>query len=140
VDNAPPGLRIARAAVVARLATNAGRPADAVKELERFEDTFIVNGGGIAGLLEYGRALLLSGRHDEAVTQLGRLVSHPGVDPVRTEHTAALVWLARANAASGKVVEARRSYETFLARMKRADEDVPLLKAAKEEYSKLQGT
>jgi tetratricopeptide (TPR) repeat protein len=134
---APPGLQISRAAVLARIALNEKRAEDAVKLLNLHESVMIVSGGGPAALLEYGRVLLAAGQPGDAVRQLKRLVDHPGLDPARTEHTVALVWLARAYKEAGNVSEARRNYEAFFQRMERADQDVPLLLEARGEFSKL---
>jgi len=54
--------------------------------------------------------------------------------------TAALarLQLARSLAMSGNKAAARKSYEDFLTLWKHADEDLPILKAAKAEYQGLQ--
>ncbi len=46
--------------------------------------------------------------------------------------------LARAYALQGDTAKARAAYQDFLALWKDADPDVPILIAAKSEYSKLQ--
>ena len=51
-----------------------------------------------------------------------------------------LVSLARAEAALGQPVEARKTYERFFELWKDADADVPLLVQAKAEYEKLSGS
>ena len=48
------------------------------------------------------------------------------------------VGLARASLLSGDKAKARTAYQDFFALWKDADPDIPILKAAKAEYAKLQ--
>ena len=46
--------------------------------------------------------------------------------------------LARAYVVSGKIAEAKAAYKDFLTLGKDSDSDIPIYKAAKAEYAKLQ--
>jgi hypothetical protein len=50
----------------------------------------------------------------------------------------ALLGLGRAYALAGDSTKAKIAYQDFLAQWKDADQDIPVLKQAKEEYAKLQ--
>ena len=84
-----------------------------------------------------GQAYLSAHRYSEAVGEFQKILDHPGIvfaDPVRP---VALLQLGRALAAAGETMKARAAYQNFLTLWKDADSDIPLLKQAKTEYSKL---
>ena len=51
----------------------------------------------------------------------------------------ARLWLGRAHLAAGDVEEARAAYEGFLEQMKSADEGIPLIEKARQEYETIPG-
>jgi eukaryotic-like serine/threonine-protein kinase len=86
-----------------------------------------------------GLAYLQMGDNAAAVTEFQKILAHLG--PVGREVIGALAWLqlARAQRAMGQGSTARDSYEAFLAIWQNADNDVPLYREAKAEYSALRG-
>jgi eukaryotic-like serine/threonine-protein kinase len=58
-----------------------------------------------------------------------------GLDPIGA---LAHLQLGRVFALSGDKIKAKAAYEAFLALWKDADADIPILKTAKAEYSRLQ--
>ena len=84
-----------------------------------------------------GLAYLAMNRAGEAAVEFSRLLAHPGLaggDPV---DAAARRQLARALNLAGKKAEATSAYQDFLLRWTDADSDIPILKQAKVEYTKL---
>jgi eukaryotic-like serine/threonine-protein kinase len=84
-----------------------------------------------------GEAYLAAKRGAEAAGEFQKILAHRGV--VVNEPIAALarLGLARANAMQGDSAKARAAYGEFFELWKDADGDVPVLVAAKAEYSKL---
>jgi hypothetical protein len=83
-------------------------------------------------------AYLAAHRGAEAAVEFQKILDHRGVvvsDPVGA---LAHLELGRAYALSGDKIRARRAYQDFLALWKDADPDVPILKQAQAEYSKLE--
>jgi hypothetical protein len=60
------------------------------------------------------------------------------VNPVTQEVAIGPVGLARAYASQGDTAKAYAAYNDFLTLWKGADPDIPILRAAKSEYAKLQ--
>ena len=85
-----------------------------------------------------GQAYLLLHQGKEAALEFQKLLGHRGV--VINSPLVALVHyqVARALAISGDAVGAHKAYEDFFALWKDADPDIPILKEAKAEYTKLQ--
>ena len=85
-----------------------------------------------------GEAYLAAHDGVKAAAEFQKVLDHSGV--VRNEPNAALarLGLARAYALEGDAAKARVTYQDFFALWKDADADVPVLKAAKAEYAKLQ--
>ena len=71
------------------------------------------------------------------MAEFQKILSNKGVSLLRPKYPAALVGLARAAAMTGDVAKSRRTYQDFLALWKGADPENPVLKKAKEEYTKL---
>jgi eukaryotic-like serine/threonine-protein kinase len=85
-----------------------------------------------------GEAYLAAHRGAEAAAEFQMIVDHPGI--VRNLPIGALahLGLGRAYALQGDSGKARASYEDFFALWKDADADIPILKQAKAEYTRLQ--
>ena len=93
--------------------------------------------GGLHSAYVRGEAFLAEHRYAEAVAELKKILDHRvlvGLDPIGA---LAHLQLGRAYASSGDKGRAKAAYETFLALWKDADPDVPVLKTAKSEYSRL---
>ena len=65
-------------------------------------------------------------------------MDHRGAVGNGTIGALAILGLARAYALEGDTTKARVSYQDFLALWKDADPDIPIYRAAKAEYAKLQ--
>ncbi len=79
----------------------------------------------------------LAAKRGDAAAEFQKILDHPGL--AQNEPIAALahLGLARAYAASNDRGKARAAYRDFLALWKNADPDLPVLKAAAAEYSRL---
>jgi eukaryotic-like serine/threonine-protein kinase len=84
-----------------------------------------------------GAAYLGRGGPAEAAREFRKVLQHRGVDPFSPFYPAAQLGLARALAAEGRTEESREGYEEFFRLWKDADEDLPLLRAARAEYARL---
>jgi len=74
-----------------------------------------------------------------AVEEFERILAHRGSDPFSPFYPAALIGVARMNAAAGKEEAARAAYEQFMRNWNDADSDIPLLLEARQEYHSLTG-
>jgi tetratricopeptide (TPR) repeat protein len=92
-------------------------------------------------MIDYIRGLAnaKAGRHAEAIAAFQKIVEQYGVgliaNPVafQTAH----LQLARSYMATGDVTKARQYYEAFFAFFKNPDPDIPLLRDARAEYTKI---
>ena len=92
---------------------------------------------GLAAVYLRGRAYLALGRGREAVTEFQKILDYPGVAAFAPYHALAPLYLGRALAMAGDAQGSRVAYERFLRLWQDADDDVPVLRAAREEYRKL---
>ena len=69
---------------------------------------------------------------------VGKSSGNPGVEAVSPLYALAHLGLGRAYTLQGDSAKAKTAYQDFLAAMKDADSDIPILKQAKAEYAKLQ--
>jgi len=122
-----------------------GKPSDSVERLQdalRYE--LAANGltrfylGGLHSAYVRGEAFLAEHRYAEAAAELQKILDHRGVVGADPIGALAHMQLGRVYASSGDKGKAKAAYETFLALWKDADADVPILKSAKAEYSRLQ--
>ncbi len=94
--------------------------------------------GGLHSAYLRGQAYRAVGKHAESVAEFQKLLRHRGIvgpDPVGV---LAHLELGRTFAA-GDREKAKAAYQEFLARWKNADPDIPILKQAQAEYSRLSG-
>jgi len=84
-----------------------------------------------------GEAYLAAHQGREAAAEFQKILDHRGI--VLNEPIGALahLQLGRAYALQGETAKARAAYQDFLALWKDADPDIPVLKQAKAEYTKL---
>ena len=108
-DGAPLGFRLGRALLVAHVALNAGRPADAIAAFRPYESTLILEGPGPVALRVYGRALMADGQLDAALAQFDTLLQRSGLHASHPEHVVAHVWRGRALVKAGRIAEARKA-------------------------------
>ena len=84
-----------------------------------------------------GLAYLQTGDNAAAATEFQKILAHPGLVGRQVIGVLAKLELARAQRAMGEGSAARDSYEAFLALWQDADNDIPLYREAKAEYSAL---
>jgi serine/threonine protein kinase/tetratricopeptide (TPR) repeat protein len=84
-----------------------------------------------------GEAYLEAGRASEAAAEFQKIIDHRGIVLNFITGALAHLQLGRAKALNGDRDGARKAYDAFFALWKDADSDVPVLKAARLEYSRL---
>jgi tetratricopeptide (TPR) repeat protein len=118
-----------------------GNPARAV-ELLRTAVPFEAGTGYWGPELEpiYVRALayLQEGSGEKAAAEFQKFLDFKGITIANPLRPLAHLGLARAYALSGDNAQSRKAYQDFLALWKDADSDIPVLREAKGEYTKLQ--
>lgn len=83
-----------------------------------------------------GLAYLRLRKGAEAAAEFQRILDHKGAN-WGPYYPLSYVGLARAAALAGDIPRARKAYQDFLALWKDADPNIPILKKAKQEYTKL---
>ena len=120
----------------ADLALRAGNPADAIHHLEtarQFELSWL-------DVIEArGRAYLANDQAAEAVAEFEKLMANNHVFPFWQLHSLGPLWLGRAHLANGDREAARAAYEQFFEIMADADEGIPLIEKARQEYAAIPG-
>ena len=79
----------------------------------------------------------MSGAGKEAGHEFQRLLDHRGSEPFSPFHSVARLGLARAQAQMGEVEASSKNYESFISNWSNADDDIPVLIEAREEYRQL---
>jgi len=74
---------------------------------------------------------------DAAAADYRQILANPGLDPIWTDNTLSHFRLAHVLALKNDKAASKREYEIFFALWKDADADVPILKQARIEYSRL---
>jgi tetratricopeptide (TPR) repeat protein len=132
------------ATIRAVIQLNRNSPVKSVGELEqasRFDLGATMDGSQTAPLFPVymrGQAFLALHRGREAAAEFQKFIDHRGMVREYLLGALAHVGLARAYAMQGDTVKARAAYQEFFSLWKDADSDIPILKQAKIEYSKLQ--
>jgi eukaryotic-like serine/threonine-protein kinase len=85
-----------------------------------------------------GQAYLLTHNGSAAATEFQKLVDHRGIVVNFVTASLAHLQIGRAYAMAGDTAKAKAAYQDFLKLWKDADPDIPIYKAAKAEYAKLQ--
>jgi DNA-binding winged helix-turn-helix (wHTH) protein/tetratricopeptide (TPR) repeat protein len=85
-----------------------------------------------------GLAYLQLGNGSAAAAEFQKIIEHPGIARNWPIGALAHLGLGRAYALEGEKVKSRAAYQDFLALWKDADPDIPILKEARAEYTKLQ--
>jgi DNA-binding winged helix-turn-helix (wHTH) protein/tetratricopeptide (TPR) repeat protein len=119
----------------AEIALQRAKPSDAIAALElsrayEFADGFTL-------VSQRGEAYLRSGQPEKAILEYQNILAHQGVDPISPLFPFAHLRLARVDATIGRVSESRSEYQAFLASWKDADQNLPVLLAARQEYAAL---
>ena len=97
----------------------------------------LYEGGNPFLTLARGRALLGSGRVDEAIDAFERTLANRYTAEPSALYPVTQIWLARARSKKGDADGARRAYDDAFAFWKDADADIPLLVQARTEYAAL---
>jgi DNA-binding winged helix-turn-helix (wHTH) protein/Flp pilus assembly protein TadD len=118
----------------ATLAMEHGKPLDAVAALEPARPYEMAN---YAVLTQRAAAYLKAGHPEMAVSDYQKILANLGVDPVSPLYPLAHLGLARAYAMENNQAASRGEYEKFFDMWKNADADIPILKQARIEYSRL---
>ena len=84
-----------------------------------------------------GEAYLEMGKFPEAAGEFQKILDNPGMTLADPLGAVARVQLGRSLRLSGQIAKAKTAYENFFNLWRNADHDVPLLAAAKTEYSRL---
>ena len=114
----------------AQVALIAGRPRDALAELEHAR-AFDFRSADLMYLR--GQAYLQAGMLPEAEGEFRRLLANPGIEATAYQLPLAQVELARTLAREGNSRAAAESYANFLAQWKQADPQTPLLQQVRRE-------
>ena len=81
----------------------------------------------------------LAGHHaTEATAEFQKILDHPGIVTNEAIGVLAHLQMGRAYALSGETIKAKTAYRNFLTLWKDANPDIPVLKQAKAEFTKLQ--
>jgi hypothetical protein len=124
-----------------------GKPAESVERLEIARPyELAVNGlnfpnftaGSLHSAYVRGEAFVALRQYGAATAEFQKILDHRGMVGMDPIGALAHLQLGRVFALSGDKAKAQAAYETFLALWKDADADIPTLKSAKAEYSKLQ--
>jgi Flp pilus assembly protein TadD len=123
-----------------------GKPADGVERLEIARPyELAVNGlnfshiylGGLHSAYVRGEASIAAHRYAEAAAEFQKILDHRGIVGLDPIGALAHLQLGRVYASSGDKAKAKVAYLAFLGLWKDADPDVPILKSARAEYSRL---
>jgi hypothetical protein len=98
---------------------------------------FIGHYGGLHPIYVRGLAYLAARQPTEAAGEFRRIVDHRSIVLVDPMDALARLQLARAVALSGDTMKAKSAYNDLLTLWKNADPDIPVLKEARAEYSRL---
>ena len=85
-----------------------------------------------------GEAYLAARQGDAAAAEFEKILGNPGIVQNCPSAALARLQVGRGCVISGNAVKARAAYQNFLALWNDADPDIPILKEAKAEYTKLQ--
>ena len=127
--------------IKAAIELNSGNPAQALIDLEPAAPYELGGTSPIGALYPVyvrGQAYLASHNGSAAVTEFQKVIDHRGIVQNVPLGALAYLGLARAYAISGDPAKEKTAYQNFFALWKDADPDIPILKEAKAEYTKLQ--
>jgi serine/threonine protein kinase/tetratricopeptide (TPR) repeat protein len=128
----------------AKLALNKGNAAEAIEGLRAatpyelgISTSSPVNWTVMYPVYVRGEAYLAAHQGSEAAGEFQKLLDHPGLVLNQPIAPLAHLGLARAYALQGDTAKAKATYQDFLTLWKNADPDIPVLKQAQAEYTKL---
>jgi DNA-binding winged helix-turn-helix (wHTH) protein/tetratricopeptide (TPR) repeat protein len=118
----------------AAVAMQKGRPEEAIAALEPAQPYMLAN---FYVLTQRAEASLQAGKPDIAIRDYSTILANRGVDPCAAQYPLAHLGLARAYALKNNMTGSRNEYEKFFTLWKDADANLPILKQARVEYSRL---
>jgi tetratricopeptide (TPR) repeat protein len=124
--------------VRAAQALGRGRGPDAVEALQ---PTLPYETGLVAALIPTymrGQAYLMARDPEAAGAEFQKVLEHRGSDPFSPVYALAHLGKGRARALAGDVEQSRSAYEAFFALWADADPDIPILRAARAEYKRME--
>jgi eukaryotic-like serine/threonine-protein kinase len=117
---------------------NPERSIELLRAAVPYELTSASLGGCIYPPFVRGEAYLAAKQGAAAAAEFQKILDHRGLVGGCETGALAHLGIARAYALQGDTVKARAAYQDFLTLWKDADPDIPIYKAAKAEYAKLQ--
>jgi DNA-binding winged helix-turn-helix (wHTH) protein/tetratricopeptide (TPR) repeat protein len=96
--------------------------------------------GSLEVLYHRAKAYLAAGEHAKATAEFELLIGHRGWPEWEIFAPLAELGLARTHSMQGDLEASRKAYEDFFTTWKDADQDIPILRQAKNEYKKLTAT
>jgi eukaryotic-like serine/threonine-protein kinase len=121
----------------AQLALSRNDSSAAVNALQAAAPYELGSAGGLYPVYVHGEAYLAAHQSKEAVAEFQKILDHRGIvlnDPIGA---VAHLQIGRAYVMQGDIAKGKAAYSDFLTLWKDADPDIPMLIAAKSEYSKL---
>jgi hypothetical protein len=112
-----------------------GKPVDAVAALDPAKPYELAS---YTVPTQRAEAWMKANRPELALAEYQKIIANPGVDPLSPLLPLAHLGAARAFSRQNKPAESLREYEQFFAQWKNADSEIPLLRAARDEYARLQ--
>jgi eukaryotic-like serine/threonine-protein kinase len=123
--------------VNAQLALKRNDAQTAIQILQRAQPYELAFEDALVSAFVRGSAYLAARRPVEAAAEFQKILDHRGVVFIAPWGPLAHLGLARAYVLQNDIVKARAAYQDFFTLWKDADPDVPILIAAKSEFSKL---
>jgi DNA-binding winged helix-turn-helix (wHTH) protein/tetratricopeptide (TPR) repeat protein len=114
------------------------RPQEAIEKLRPVAPHELGFIAALTPIYLRGLSYLMLGSALQAAEEFQRILDRRGSDPFSPFHAIAPLYLARAHHLAGNVKASRRAYEQFLAGWAEADQDIPVLSAAREEHRSLE--
>jgi serine/threonine protein kinase/tetratricopeptide (TPR) repeat protein len=125
-------------AIRAAIELHRNNPAKALEFLQATSPYEFSNSCALYALYLRGQAKMLLSQGKDAAADFQEILDHKGLVGNGDQGALARLGLARSYAMSKDPVRARSAYQDFFTLWKDADPDVPILRAAKSEYAKLQ--
>ena len=122
----------------ASVALERNDPNRAIELLKVVSPIELGDAGNLLPVYLRGEAYLMLHDGNRAAAEFQKFIDHRGLVTNFPWGALARLGLARAYAMQGDTAKARAAYQDFLILWKDADPDIPILKAAKAEYAKLQ--
>jgi serine/threonine protein kinase/tetratricopeptide (TPR) repeat protein len=124
----------------AAIETNRNHPQKAVEILETTTPFELGDAGTLFPAFLRGEAYLAAHRGGEAAGEFQKIMDHPGIVGNALLGALAHLQMARAYAMQSDTAKAKTAYQDFLRLWEDADPDLPVLRAAKAEYARLELT